>query len=321
MGSLPLCMFQRKPLTNYDFAPKVTPSMEALMSFDGKGGGSSVVTASLEAGPDGLCWHPLVYLGVAEQPLLGQFEVTSRHADEYLASFSAGIPGAGGIPIDELGDHSINRDGAFGWGTKLEVREYKVQGKTRRAVSAGIEWTKLGVQVLSERIYKYVSARFTLDKQGDVYQVPNVIKAGALCTRPVFWWQPQVEFVAAHSLSQDELRARRDARSAQWGIEVRGDGRLTPSASYRAFAAKPEDYADPVNLKFPLTDPERLKMAPIFFSQSHSRYSESGKRVVYTRIVRQMQEAGLRHLPNPQLDKLLPPDLRARVGTAQGGAR
>ena len=286
------------------------------MSFDGKGGGASVVAASLDADASGLCWHPLVYIGVAEQPLLGQFEVTPRHADEYLASFTSGVPGVGGIPIDELGDHSINRDGAFGWGTKLEVRNYQVQGKMRRAVAAGIEWTKLGAQVLGDRIYKYVSARFTLDKTDCVYGTPNLIMAGALCTRPVFWWQPEVEFVAAQTLGLDELRARRDARAAQWGIEVRGDGRLTPAAVYRAFAPKPEDYADPVNLKFPLSDPERLRMAPIFFSQSHDKYSPAAQRVGYTRIVRQMQSAGLRHLPNPQLDKLLPPDLRVRVGTA-----
>lgn len=299
----------------------VIHDMEALMSFDGKGGGVSAVTASLDADAGGRCWHPLVYIGIAEQPALGQFEVTDRHANEYLASFSDGIPGSGGIPIDELGDHSINKDGAFGWATQLEVREYRDKGKVRRAVAAGIEWTKLGKQVLSERIYKYVSARFTLDKVGDVYQRGSVIKAGALCTRPVFWWQPEIEFVAAQTLGLDELRTRRDARAAQWGIEVRGDGRLTPTASYRAFAPNPEDYADPVNLKFPLTEPEKLRMAPIFFSQSKDKYSLQAQRVVYTRIVRQVLDAGLRHLPNPQLDKLLPPDLQVRVRNAQGGTR
>lgn len=286
------------------------------MAFDGKGYGTSVVTASMDADADGRCWHPLVYIGVAEQPSLGQFEVTTRHANDYLASFSAGIPGAGGIPIDEIADHSTNPTGAFGWGTSLDVRQYDVRGKMCDAVAAGIEWTELGLSVLSKKLYKFVSARFTLDKQGDVYGVPNCIKAGALCTRPVFWWQPEIEFVASQEISREELRDRREARSQKWGIEVRGDGRLTPAAAYRAFAPQPDDYADPVNLKFPLTAPEKLREAEIFISQSHQKYSEAGLRVVYTRIVRATVTAGLRHLPNPKLDALLPPDLRARVGTA-----
>lgn len=291
--------------------------MNPLMAFDGKGNGCSVVLASMEQGKNGLCWHPFLWEGNLTQLGVGDFEITATVADKYLENFRDGIPGSAGIPIDELGDHSLNAGGAFGWGKELARTTHEVRGKTMRAVSAGIEWTRLGLEKLSEGLYKYVSPRFTTRPvKTRLFGVPYVIKSAALCTRPLFWWQPEIEFVAAQVIDWDELREEREARSEKYGIEVRKDGRLIPLAHYREAAPKPEDYADPVNLKYPLKPVERLELAPIFFSQAHKKYTRGAKLIVYTRIVRAEKRAGMRHLPNPQFDKLLPPDLRSWVGGA-----
>jgi len=288
--------------------------MLPILAVDGHGNGVSMVTASIKPAKDGLCWHPLVYVGQFQQVGVGPFEITASEAQEYMDVFKRGIPGPAGIPVDEVSDHSLNIGGAFGWGRALKETLHKVQGRTMDAVSAGIEWTELGADVLRKGLYKYVSARFLHNSRDNLYGVPNVIKAGALCTRPLFWWQPEIEFVAAQELSLDELRAQREARSKRWGIEVREDGRLTAAAAYRAACPSPEDYGDPVNLKYPLKPEANLRNAPARFAQNADRYQPKGRAVVYTRIVRALKRAGIRHAPDPALDKLLPPDLRAWVG-------
>jgi hypothetical protein len=288
------------------------------MALDGKGNGCSVVLATTEQGKNGLCWHPFIWEGSLSQYGIEDFEITASVAEKYIENLQNGIPGAAGIPIDELGDHSVNKDGAFGWGKELARTTHDVNGKLMRAVSAGVEWTELGVSVLAKGLYKYISPRFTTRPVSTRrFGVPYVIKAAALCTRPLFWWQPEVEFVAAEIVDWDELREAREARSRKYHIEVRGDGRLIPLKAYREDAPDPEDYADPVNLKYPLKPSEKLALAPIFFSQAYKHYLDAqSRRVVYARIVRAEKREGMRHLPNPKFDKLLPPDLRSWVGGA-----
>ena len=289
--------------------------MAPIVGFSSKTCGLSLVTASTVADDEGYCWHPLVFVGQFTHPQLGSFEVTDRHAAEYIASFEAGVPGPGGIPIDEIGDHSPNANGAFGWVERVRAGTTEYAGKVWQAVLGGIRWTPLGTRDVTDQLFKYVSARFFVDDSENYYGRPNCITAAALCTRPLFWWQPELStFAAAEGVSLNELRQRRQDRAERWGVSVRDDGRLTPAAAYREHAPNPQDYADPVNLKYPLRPESARAITAAHFAQSYGRYDEKSRRVVYTRIVRALRAAGIRHQPNPSLDPLLPPDLRAWVG-------
>ena len=286
--------------------------MEPIFGFDTSTSGYSVVSAAIDPGDEGLCWHPLVLEGQHNHPVFGPFEITERHSSEYLAAFAEGVPGPGGIPIDERGDHGLNAGGAFGWIEKMRRGVVSAGGRTWQATIGGISWTPMGKQLVEDRTYKFLSPHWYVDSPSNVYGRPNVIFAAALCTRPFFWQQPELTaFAAAQSISLDELRSMRDERAAKWGIVIRPDGRLTPAAHYREHASRPQDYADPVNLKYPLQPVEHRVVAAAHFAQSFDRYPEDSRRVVYSRIVRSLKQAGMKHRPNPSLDPLLPPDLRA----------
>ena len=282
------------------------PTDKPIIGY-GNQGYLSCVRASLLAEDDGYCWHDGMFEGTFDHPQQGQFTIRASNIDGYQASFLAGIPGSGGIPIDEIGDHSPDPTGAFGWIEQLRRLPSKL--------ATGIRWTSKGAAVLQDGIFKYISLVFSVDNpNNNPYHEPNVIVSAALTNRPLFWQQGAIQYAAATELSRDHLRQMRDQRAAQFGIEVRKDGRLTPSAQYRELAPRPADYADPVNLKYPLfPEVARLQQA-IYFGQSYPHYTdERSRKVVYTRIVRALRLSGQKPPPNPMLDRLLPPDLRAWV--------
>ena len=120
-------------------------------------------------------------------------------------------------------------------------------------------------------------------------------------------------------MSRDELRAAREKRSKQFGIEVldKGSNLTFPSG----FPTKLSEYGDPVNLKFPVETKKRAANARTRFKQFADRYSATkSKRVVHTRIV----EAELQHGVKPDidskdpLDTLLPATLRERAAKSEG---
>jgi hypothetical protein len=272
----------------------------------GNQGYMSVVRASLLPEDDGYCWHECLYEGTWEHPQQGVFSLGPSNMDGYQASFLAGLPGPGGIPIDERGDHTPDPTGAYGWIEQLR----RLPGK----LATGIKWTSKGAQVLQDGIFKYISLVFSVDNPNNPYHQPNVIVSAALTNRPLFWQQDAIQYAAAQEISMDRLRGMREARSRQWGIEVRPDGRLTTASMYAAEAPNPNDYGDPVNLKYPLKPDARLRAAVGYFGASYGYYKqERSQKVVYSRIVRALKAAGIKHEPNPTLDHLLPPDLRAHV--------
>jgi hypothetical protein len=279
------------------------PNDKPIIGY-GNQGYVSCIRASLTPEDDGYCWHDGMFEGTFEHPVQGQFTIGPRNIDGYQASFLAGRPGPGGIPIDEIGDHTPDPTGAFGWIEQLRRLPSKLM--------AGIKWTSKGSQVLQDGIFKYISLVFSVDNPNNPYREPNVIVSAALTNRPLFWQQGAIQYAAATELSRETLRQMREQRAARWGIEVREDGRLTPAADYREDAPKPGHYADPVNLKYPLMPEARRKLSFEYFCQSYPHYQEErSRRVVYTRIVRALRMAGMQVPSNPTLDHLLPPDLRA----------
>src|SRR3972149_5419620 len=104
---------------------------------------------------------------------------------------------------------------------------------------------------------------------------------------------PRFDQLPDKDASSDEKREAQAQRAKKWGIKAQEDARLTPPAD---FPQDEEDYADPVNLAFPLTPLERLRNAAVRFSQfATTRYSDDpkGRTIVADRIVEAELQDGI----------------------------
>ncbi|MGE3680119.1 MAG: hypothetical protein AB7G93_00240 [Bdellovibrionales bacterium] len=127
--------------------------------------------------------------------------------------------------------------------------------------------------------------------------------------------------VPSDSMSKDELKKSLEGRSDKFDIEMRDDAALTFPAG---FPAGLDDYADPVNLKFPIDTVERTKNSKVRFKQLASSYKEEeSKAVIHERIVRRELKLGMTPGFDPEdpLDQLLPSDLKEELekGSAHEG--
>ena len=134
-------------------------------------------------------------------------------------------------------------------------------------------------------------------------------------------FQAEKALVPQDNMSREELRKSLEERSGEFGIEVLKDAALTFPAG---FPTKLDDYADPVNLKFPIDTVERARNARVRFKQFASNYKEEkSKTIIHERIVRRELKMGVNPGFDPEdpLDQLLPSDLKAELqkGSNMGG--
>jgi len=275
-----------------------------------------VLCAALsEADENGLAWHPFVPSGKFQgHNKVGEFEVTAADLQQMVDNFNRGLPFGAGVPIDEDGLHQMRGEGAYGWIEALQIRGNTLWG--------GIRWTEDGKTAVGSKQFRYVSPHFYVDSMGGY---PNqawmpsqgsLLFSAALCTRPFFREQPELQIAAAQlfpvtAAQTDSQRQEQQARSRARGIEVRSDGRLTPPQAYASDCPAPGDYGDPVNFMYPLKPEGRARNAAARMAQNYSKYQqEASRRKVWTRIVRREKALGIKHSSVPPLDKLLPADLK-----------
>ena len=147
----------------------------------------AVVPSTEETEAQELVWHPVIYVGCWDHLSYGEFEVKLSDLQEMVSNFEAGVPLQAGVPIDEDGVHDVRSEGAFGWVEKLEIRG--------DALWAGIKWTQDGVAAIEDGRYKYLSASFYIGE--NPYAKTSMLQAGALCTRPFFRQQPELQIAAS----------------------------------------------------------------------------------------------------------------------------
>lgn len=122
----------------------------------------------------------------------------------------------------------------------------------------------------------------------------------------------------AEGMSDDDLQTSRDARAGRFGVEVlETGGSLTFPKGY---PTRLEDYADPVNLKYPLTPVSRLRNALARFAQAKDAYTDRSRRIVFSRIVSRSLAEGVEVAKEGPLLALLAPDLQRRVEAQKGPA-
>jgi hypothetical protein len=90
---------------------------------------------------------------------------------------------------------------------------------------------------------------------------------------------------------REELHEAAKRREEKYGIKFReGEGHLTPPEGY---PTNEDDYADPVNYKYPLVPEDRCKNALARWSAFREEYEQSERNVIYERIVRRALQYGI----------------------------
>ena len=125
---------------------------------------------------------------------------------------------------------------------------------------------------------------------------------------------------------QEELERKREERARRYGIEIRADGHLRPPRRFYEEGARSEDdYADPVNWRYPLHTPENVRAALAYWARFRNHYKrQESRNVIFKRIVMAAVRYGIEldwgkwsHLPEA---RALPEELkRAFSGYGEAG--
>ena len=90
---------------------------------------------------------------------------------------------------------------------------------------------------------------------------------------------------------REKLHKAAEAREKKYGIKFREDkGHLTPPEGY---PTNEDDYADPVNYKYPLVPEDRCRNALARWSAFREEYEQSERNIIYERIVRRALQYGI----------------------------
>lgn len=120
-------------------------------------------------------WINILNTGAWQTNYQGSFEVKLEHLDEMVVNFSQGV--RKGVPIDTDHDNGASN----GWITQLQVRNAS-------ELWALVEWTSLGEEKLSSKIYKFLSPEFAPvynDPETNSFRANNVLIAAALTNFPL----------------------------------------------------------------------------------------------------------------------------------------
>ena len=108
-----------------------------------------------------------------------------------------------------------------------------------------------------------------------------------------------------------EVKMDREELSKKYGIALREDGNTAIPEGYE----KPEDFADPVNFRFPITDKEKIeKTITRLFSEDVKKHYPSGFNVIVERAVKAAVDKGVEVEFNPIYMSELPQEILEKTG-------
>lgn len=114
----------------------------------------------------------------------GDVEITAERNQEFVANFKAGVYQTR-IPLDA--EHAYKLSGAMGWIVDMRLNAHG-------GVDAEVEWTDIGIHMLREKRFRYISPEFypkwPHPATGKI--INNVATGGALTTKP-FFKEPYLE--------------------------------------------------------------------------------------------------------------------------------
>ena len=121
------------------------------------------------------------------------------------------------------------------------------------------------------------------------------------------------EGLAQEEGEREKLHEAAKRREEKYGIKFREDeGHLTPP---KDFPQNEEDYADPVNYKYPLVPEDRCKNALGRWGQFREEYTQPERNIIYARIVKRALRYGIAVRYNPELPeaKALPENVKKQL--------
>ncbi len=130
----------------------------------------------------------------------------------------------------------------------------------------------------------------------------------------------QESLAPSRDMDREKLQALREQRSERYGIEILESGSNLTFPADRPTSL--EDYADPVNLKYPLTPAGRARNARSRFKQAADEYQNRRSRaVIHERIVARLLEIGAKPSidDSDPLDRLLPKGLKEKAEKTRRG--
>lgn len=176
-----------------NYKPQVNPMIaygQRLMQYDEQGRERqpdlrSVVDVMKFSEKDGAPPKQIKLLPIGNYDMngYGKVEITKAMLQEMKKHFDAGIRAGGkaaGLPIDIEHGSTPHKDAAAGWIKELALKEDGIYGD--------VDWTKLGEQLLTDKIYKFYSPEFWFnytDPEHKEIKLKNVMTGGGLVNKPM----------------------------------------------------------------------------------------------------------------------------------------
>ncbi|MCM8767047.1 MAG: phage protease [Candidatus Omnitrophica bacterium] len=255
-------------------------------------------------------WIPILKTGYI--PSKG-IEIKREDLENILNAFKNKVRGEN-LDIPVVSTHQGSE--ADGW-----VKDLKIENNT---LYANIEFNENGKRKIKEKIYRYVSPEIIFnytDSKGQKH--PAILFRIALTNIPALDLEPldkvlmedEGEIMFVGSLDERYYKAREE-RAEKYGIPIREDGHLIPPKEYAETGAeRAEDYADPVNYKYPIHTPENALAALRYFSKpdNHEIYPPKARDIIWERIIKACLKFGISVTYNPEYHKNLPEELKRKM--------
>lgn len=177
---------------------------------------------------------------------------------------------------------------------------------------------QVGMQLQAYRFSK--EAGWTLEKAKAWYRehhedvAKDIESAEVKCKDGLDEFMTEQKRLAAEAQERAAKRQAAEKRADRWKIAVKLGGNLSPPKGY---PARPEQYGDPVNFRYPLDTKIHRGAALRYFARPDNRrqYSRREQLIIWERIVRALLRHGEVHRydKNNPLDRGLPASLKRRL--------
>lgn len=291
-------------------------------------------------------WIPIFKVGkVANRMVNGeQRNITKEELEQIYSNFKNKVLKNRDLPIVET---HFGSETAYGW-----IKDLKIEGDYLYAL---IDWNEDGKKIIKDKKYRYLSPEILkgwIDEEGKEYS--NVLFRVVLTNSPALNLPPlelnsmnlyaysivnsddsngEIEVIPVSAVDSEEepeekeefaytdedrekLRKEAEARSKKYGIHIRSDGHLTPPSKYVETGAKSEDdYADPVNWRYPIHNKENALAGFKYFSKEANRsfYTPKERLIIWGRIIRALLKFGVKPTYDAKVHKDLPEDLKKKM--------
>lgn len=171
----------------------------------------------------------LLRTGFWDHPFYGEFHITKETIDDFITSFEARLTAKGPNFDDNQLPINLDHDKggpAAGWIHKLSVKE---DGEVSVLV-AHVQWTEMGVEQLTKKLYKYVSAELSFaHEDAETREKTNNVMTGAGLTN-IPYFKSLTPLTMSQKTASIKKTSKKEIKNKQ-GEEMKFKELLTKKAS------------------------------------------------------------------------------------------